>query len=154
MATKTFQAIRIFVNDEINELQMALNNMHNLLRPGGLAVVITFHSLEDRIVKRHFQDLEINDNSSIILNTNNYSSKSSISNKVRSSKTLARDGPKFESSGLSVMSLNKMVDKLKLQSALEKRWRLESKGVVLPSDKEVIDNARARSAKMRYAYKN
>lgn len=50
-ATKTFQAIRMFINDELGELGRALAGAERLLRAGGRLVVVTFHSLEDRIVK-------------------------------------------------------------------------------------------------------
>ncbi len=55
-ATKTFQAIRIYVNNEVQELQTILNDSINLLKTGGRLVVITFHSLEDRIVKNFIKE--------------------------------------------------------------------------------------------------
>ena len=53
-ATRTFQALRIAVNDELSQLEQGLKNGLKILREGGRMVVVTFHSLEDRIVKNFF----------------------------------------------------------------------------------------------------
>jgi 16S rRNA (cytosine1402-N4)-methyltransferase len=54
-ATRTFQALRIAVNDELNELLDGLVGAASVLKPDGRIAVVTFHSLEDRIVKRFLQ---------------------------------------------------------------------------------------------------
>ena len=58
VATRTFQALRIAVNDELGELDRVLTALPRLLRIGGRAAVIAFHSLEDRAVKQAFRTLE------------------------------------------------------------------------------------------------
>ncbi|XP_065570722.1 12S rRNA N4-methylcytidine methyltransferase-like [Artemia franciscana] len=60
-ATKCFQALRIFVNNELNELDFGLHLAYKYLRRGGRVVALTFHSLEDRIVKRHFLGIDMDE---------------------------------------------------------------------------------------------
>jgi 16S rRNA (cytosine1402-N4)-methyltransferase len=55
-ATRTFQAIRILVNDELGQLETSLPIWGSLLNPGGRLVVISFHSLEDRLIKQYFKN--------------------------------------------------------------------------------------------------
>ena len=73
-STKVFQALRIFVNREISELISGLINAYNILPIGGLIVVVTFHSIEDKIVKFFFKEYSKITNSSRYL-PKNFSSK-------------------------------------------------------------------------------
>lgn len=65
-ATKTFQALRIAVNDEIETLKNGIKKAFDLLIPGGRLIVISFHSLEDREVKHYFKDLAMEDKGKIL----------------------------------------------------------------------------------------
>ncbi len=102
-ATRTFQAFRIFINAELEELQQALAAALKVLRPKGRLVVISFHSLEDRIVKQFIAQ--------------------------QSREVFDRRAP----------------------FAAPKPMALRSIGRVMPSDEEVAQNPRARSAVMRVA---
>lgn len=59
-ATKTFQALRIFVNDELQELKDVLQEAFTLLNSGGKIIIVSFHSLEDRIIKYFFKEIVTN----------------------------------------------------------------------------------------------
>lgn len=104
--TKLFQALRIEVNGEMEALKMALEQSLKVLKPGGRLVVISYHSLEDRIVK----------------------------NFIRSGNT---DG-KIEKDFFGRSTTP---------------WTIVTRKAVVPSDKEITENPRSRSAKMRAAEK-
>jgi len=57
-ATKTFQALRIYVNNELESLEELLKKLEDLINPGGRVVFISFHSLEDRLIKEKFEYFE------------------------------------------------------------------------------------------------
>lgn len=57
-ATRVFQALRIYVNNELENLETLLKNLHLILNRDGRVVIISFHSLEDRIVKNYFRELK------------------------------------------------------------------------------------------------
>ena len=59
-STKTFQAIRIFVNKEISELIEGIIRATKVLKPGGKLIVVSFHSIEDKIVKFYFKNFSRN----------------------------------------------------------------------------------------------
>ncbi|XP_053671619.1 probable methyltransferase-like protein 15 homolog [Anopheles nili] len=119
VATKTFQALRIFVNNELNEINYGLVLAKQLLRTGGKLVTITFHSLEDTIVKRHLTGHVVDD----------------VASKVPLhyiSHTLAHATET-------------------MQETMKQSWKQINKHVVVPSNDEVADNPRSRSAKLRAA---
>jgi 16S rRNA (cytosine1402-N4)-methyltransferase len=85
-ATKTFQALRIFVNRELEVLENTIEKLYDLLLPGGVLAVISFHSLEDRIAKHKFKEIfQINKNTAKILTKKPiYPSESELSDNSRS----------------------------------------------------------------------
>jgi 16S rRNA (cytosine1402-N4)-methyltransferase len=104
-ARKTFQAIRIEVNHELDILEDAMKDALSLLRPGGRLAVITFHSLEDRIVKQIFKkESEVDD--------------------------LVKGRPE-------------------IPKEYEPRIKLINKKPILPSEQEIKENSRSKSAKLR-----
>jgi len=109
--TKTFQAIRIFVNKEITELINGIIKASKKLKPGGRLLVVSFHSIEDRIIKYFFTNFS--------------------KNKHKPSRYLPEN------------KVNEL--------ALFEEYRNK---VILPSKKEIYQNSRSRSAKLRFAIRS
>ena len=105
-ATRTFQALRIAVNDELGELERALASAENILKPGGKMVVVSFHSLEDGLVKHFFREKSGGDGGS-------------------------RHLPEMESTTTV--------------------FDLSTRKALKPSEEEIAENARSRSARLRAA---
>jgi 16S rRNA (cytosine1402-N4)-methyltransferase len=72
-ATKTFQAIRIYINDELGQLERFLDSVKDILAPNGVIITVSFHSLEDRIIKNFFKD-----NSAKLVSRSKYAPKENI----------------------------------------------------------------------------
>ncbi|XP_069078073.1 12S rRNA N4-methylcytidine (m4C) methyltransferase isoform X1 [Pleurodeles waltl] len=126
-ATKTFQALRIFVNNELNELYAGLLTAEKFLKPGGRLVAISFHSLEDRIIKRFLHGIDMSEEPNL-----------SISQKIhRRLKGHEELDDQEEISGPNPNT----------------RWTCIQKKVKTPQDQDVQDNPRGRSAKLRAAIK-
>ena len=103
-ATKSFQAIRIHVNDELNHLKMALSKLEQFLKLGGMVVIISFHSLEDRIVKNFFKP-EIQDfPKDIPINPSFNETYRCIKKKVRPSIEEIQTNPRSRSAVMRVFS--------------------------------------------------
>jgi 16S rRNA (cytosine1402-N4)-methyltransferase len=85
-ATKSFQAFRIFINDELNQLNESLSQASKIIKKDGVIVVISFHSLEDNIVKSFFRPIIKSYPKDIPLNTIEESDFSCIAKKIRPTK--------------------------------------------------------------------
>ena len=97
-ATKTFQAIRIHINNELEELRSLLDFSLEHLKPGGRIAIISFHSLEDRIVKRFFRDnSRIDPNLSKLPNIEDTSKLKVILKKIKSSDEEIKTNPRARS---------------------------------------------------------
>ncbi len=96
-ATKTFQAIRIFINDELGQIKKALSGIKNTLKKGGVAVVISFHSLEDRLIKEHFQSKVTLYPKDIPLNSEVTKDYSCIKRKIRPQRSEIQSNPSSRS---------------------------------------------------------
>ncbi|XP_041075369.1 probable methyltransferase-like protein 15 isoform X2 [Polyodon spathula] len=140
VATKTFQALRIFVNDELNELYAGLRAAEGFLKPGGCLVAVSFHSLEDRIVKRFLHGIDV----AAPHNLN-------VRQKIRQS----RRGWAEQHGGEVEEEEEEDDDDNEEQSRGpgSANWHHVQKKVLTPDPQEVLENPRGRSAKLRAARK-
>ncbi|NXD43477.1 MET15 protein, partial [Copsychus sechellarum] len=126
VATKTFQGLRIFVNDELHELFIGLKTAEKFLKPGGRLVALSFHSLEDRIIKRFLHGIDMTEKY-------NLGSKQKIRQALKnSSKEDTQGSPRGKSNS---------------------KWIFIQKKVLTPQAKDIQTNPRGRSAKLRAAIK-
>lgn len=109
-ATRVFQALRIFINDELGELYRGLCAAEEILNPGGRLIVVSFHSLEDRIVKKFL-----------------------------------RRRSERPSAGSRYMPVEQE------EAVFDPSFEMQTRSAVLPSDIEIKENARSRSARLRWA---
>ena len=94
-ATKTFQALRITVNDELESIRKVLPQALEILEPGGRLVIISFHSLEDRIVKRYFKEKAQENLLKILTKKPIQASREEIKNNPRSTSAKLRGAIKI-----------------------------------------------------------
>ncbi|XP_077178089.1 12S rRNA N(4)-cytidine methyltransferase METTL15 isoform X4 [Paroedura picta] len=127
VATKTFQALRIFVNNELHELFAGLKIAEKFLKPGGRLVALSFHSLEDRIIKRFLHGIDNSEKFNL-----------SVRQKVRQMRK---------------NSSEKEVNNDLPTSNVNSRWTAIQKKVLTPQAKDNYENPRGRSAKLRGALK-
>lgn len=125
VATKTFQALRIFVNDELNELLQGLKAADTFLKARGCLVALTFHSLEDRVVKRFLHNIDFSESPNL------------------SARQKIRQGLRKEKDNVGTC--------LPQMKALG--WSSIQKKVLTPDSEEIQENPRGRSAKLRAAIK-
>ncbi|MFT7806871.1 putative methyltransferase-like protein 15 isoform X1 [Arapaima gigas] len=127
VATKTFQALRIFVNDELHELHSGLQAAETLLRCGGRLCVITFHSLEDRLVKRFLHGLDV------------------AAPACRSARQRGLQGRTIEDQD------EEDEEDKEMATMSNTRWVCVPKKAKVPQEAELRENPRGRSAKLRAA---
>ena len=132
-STKTFQAIRIFVNKEVNELIEGVIKATKILKPGGKLIVISFHSIEDKIIKFYFKNFSKNrsrSNKYLPENDDNLSLFENYKNKViKSSSKEVKRNPRSRSAKLRVAtrSADKFIDPEKLRNKFKYLTDLEKR---------------------------
>ncbi|KAL0080742.1 MraW methylase family-domain-containing protein [Phycomyces blakesleeanus] len=138
-AARTFQALRIYINDELAELESALRSSEYLLRPQGRLVVVSFHSLEDRIAKNFLYHCA-GKRSTQEAETNQFSLKRAANREFRKA---TRNN--YDADVLLKQPSGQVLHKHSVVPSFE----LKSKSVVQASKEETAVNSRSRSAKLR-----
>ncbi len=132
-STKTFQAIRIFVNQEVSELIEGIIKATKILKPGGKLIVVSFHSIEDKIVKFYFKNFSKNHsrtNKYLPENKNNLSLFENYKNKIfKATSTEVKRNPRSRSAKLrfAVRSKNSFVDPKELRNKFKYLINLEKR---------------------------
>ncbi|ORY35153.1 bacterial methyltransferase [Rhizoclosmatium globosum] len=166
-ATRTFQALRIYVNDELNQFRQGLLAAETLLKPSGTLVGVTFHSLEDTILKNF---LRTTSGATIGLGLRYYKEKgrygyqgieryrnrriSEVSSIAAMEKLYQQDIERLEERRKELEEGREVFDVSKNQGdeeGMKPSFQILTKKSVAPSDEEVERNVRARSAKLRAA---
>jgi 16S rRNA (cytosine1402-N4)-methyltransferase len=151
-ATKTFQALRIYVNDELNQLYKGLINAEHMLKPDGKLLVVSFHSLEDRLVKR-FQTSCLN--RVVETDTIDQRIKANPSFYRRLRRAAHDKDEKWERDSSSdqgfLTALETIDDELVVEEEemIHGSFKPMTKRVVKPTEEEIEANPRSRSAKLR-----
>ena len=96
-ATKTFQAFRIFINNELDEIQKLLSSIDDMMKVGSRLVFISFHSLEDRLIKNFFRPKKINYPRDIPINNEIEIRYKSLGKKIRASEDEIKMNPRSRS---------------------------------------------------------
>ena len=131
-STKTFQAIRMFVNKEITELIDGIIKATKILKPGGKLVVVTFHSIEDKIVKFYFKNFSKNQSRSnkYFPEKNNLCLFEDYKNKIIKANTIEiKKNPRARSAKLriAVRSEDKFFDPKELRNKFKYLTELEKR---------------------------
>ncbi|NWV86431.1 MET15 protein, partial [Dasyornis broadbenti] len=127
VATKTFQGLRIFVNDELHQLFIGLKTAEKFLKPGGRLVALSFHSLEDRVIKRFLHGIDMTEKYNL---GSKQKIRQALKNSSRGEDT--QESPCGKSNS---------------------KWVFIQKKVLTPQAKDIQTNPRGRSAKLRAAIK-
>lgn len=153
--SRIFQSIRIEVNQELAVLSKTLNEIINIMQSGGRIVVISYHSLEDRIVKNIFKKHSYAPKHNKYAHQESYAQQENNTNVLKKEFDNNFDNNNFDNNfdnfNNNLYNKNNNYDKSK--AIIVPKIKLISEKPIIPSAEEIKRNPRARSAKMRVAEK-